>query len=235
MYVHANKGHANPLIVVLNNDNDDDNNNNACKAMVCMALHASGVQTNTLAMALSTTLYIARWRELRCNRSKNPLVYAGMVRGLMVLLLYPGGVAGMLLGTSRWLIRLLHHMLETLQSGRALRQSERRRRKLRSTMNCAAITFSSRWLARWLVFGILRRKNFSMIEASAFHVLLARLVKPVFCIRGCLSHCRRGMLHAFIDRTLILTGWSDAIWFLLLPKPHYLMLPGMKYWGLKKK
>ena len=43
------------------------------------------------------------------------------------------------------------------------------------------------------------------------------------------------MLHAFIDRTLILTGWSDAIWFLLLPKPHYLMLPGMKYWGLKKK
>ena len=43
------------------------------------------------------------------------------------------------------------------------------------------------------------------------------------------------MLHAFIDRTLILTGWSDAIWFLLLPKPRYLMLPGMKYWGLKKK
>ena len=54
-------------------------------------------------------LNIARWRELRCNPSNNPLVYAGMVRGLMVLLLYPGGVAGMLLGTSRWLTRLLRH------------------------------------------------------------------------------------------------------------------------------
>ena len=40
-------------------------------------------------------------------------------------------------------------------------------------------------------------------------------------------------MHAFIDRTLILTGWSDAIWFLLFPKPHYSMLPRMKYWGLK--
>ena len=48
------------------------------------------------------------------------------------------------------------------------------------------------------------------------------------------SRYRRGMLHAFIDRTLILTDWSDAICFLFLPKPHYLMLPGMKYWGLKK-
>ena len=109
-------------------------------AGVCMALRASRVQTNTLAIALSTTLYIARWREQRCNPSKNPLVYAGMVRGLMVLLLYPGGVAGMLLGMSRWPTRLLRHMLETLQSRRAPRLSERRQGKLRSTMNCAATT-----------------------------------------------------------------------------------------------
>ena len=33
-------------------------------------------------------------------------------------------------------------------SGQALLQSERWRRKLRSTMNCVAITFSSRWLAK---------------------------------------------------------------------------------------
>ena len=39
----------------------------------------------------------------------------------------------MLLGTSRLLTRLLRHMLETLQLGQTLLQSERRRRKLRST------------------------------------------------------------------------------------------------------